>query len=265
MNRIPFVVSLIILFVAFGSCVPNASCSDKKTIIQQANGVYYSLRTQGLVDFECNVTPDWETSVQSFTADVAAREKILTMLKKTKFHVAVGPTGAALISHEFGQVPQSDEAAIGLRQIAEGLEQMISGFFKSWAPLMVNSPFHGETEQYQMQEWDNGYRFTADSEKSHAIISMNRDLVIDSIEAKTPAFEGTVHPRFVSREGRLILDGYEAEVGTGPGPHQRLSVRVQYQRIKDLLIPQKLSLSVALPQGQTNWPMTFEECSVEKK
>jgi hypothetical protein len=93
---------------------------------------------------------------------------------------------------------------------------------------------------------------------------MGRDFVIDTMEAKTPEFEGAVHPHFVPHAGGLVLAGYEANYGTGSNS-QAVSVKVEYHDIEELPIPRIVTVTMSLPQGKLNEPIAFADCRIKKK
>lgn len=242
-----------------------ARCADKKTILEQANRTYFNLKANGLAEFTCQVSPDWDAAFKNVKMDAVGRDKVLPMAKQTTFQVTVGPSGAASISHQFRQAPPSQDVADRLRIMAEGMEQMLSGFFQTWSQLMINPPLAGTDNEYQMEEKSDGYRFTANEANIEVAVEMNRDLVINSIYAKTSEFEGTVHPRFAQHQGGLVVDSYEGTYKTKSGNSQQLSVKIQYQEIESLPLPRIVTMTISLPQGLLEEPIALSDCVVKKK
>ena len=142
---------------------------------------------------------------------------------------------------------------------------MVAGFFKTWSQLMINPPLPGGDNEYQMEEVKDGYNFTADEGKVRVEVAMNRDLVIATEEVKMPDLEATLHLKFAPHEGGLVLDSYESTVKTGNGQAQQMSIKIQYQEIEGLALPQTVRVAMSLPQGQLDEPITFSNCQVKKK
>jgi hypothetical protein len=255
---------LLVFLVAAGICAPVASCADKSEVIKKANGIYYSLNNNGFMEFSCQIIPDWDVAYKNLKMDAVGRDQVLPAAKQMYFRVVVGPTGAASVSHQSDVAPSSEELAKRLRDVISGMDQMLTGFFQSWAEFMVNSPLPGSPSEYQMEENANGYRFTADGKDTHAMISMGRDFVIDVMEAKTSEFEGAIHPHFVPHAGGLVLAKYEANYATGSNS-QALSVEIEYQDIEGLPVPRTLTMTTSLPQGKLSEPISFADCRVKKK
>jgi|SRR5579872_685669 hypothetical protein len=257
--------TVLVSFVFAASFAPNVWCSDKKAVLEEVNRKYYNLRANGLTEFSCQVVPDLDTAYKDIKMDAVGRDQVLPIAKKVSFRVVVGQSGAASVSHQFSEAPPSDEIAGRLGQIANGIEQMVTGFFQTWSQLMINSPLPGANTEYQMEDLQDGYRFTADEGKTHVAVSMNHALVIDSLEAKTPDVEGTVHPRFVNGNNGLVLESYQAVYTTASSDSQELSVKVTYQEVDGLSLPQTITLTMALPQGRLQAPIVFRSCQVKKK
>jgi hypothetical protein len=264
MLRIAYVVFALFVLSLLGP-PPSALAADKKTVIQQTNRTYYNLKARGMIEFACEIQPDWDTTFTALKTDTTGRELILPIAKQMKFRVSVGPSGAASVSHQFGQAPPTEDVAQRLRQVSEGVDQMIGGFFETWSQLMINPPLPGDEGDYQMEETSDGYRFTADAAKIHAVIVVEPNFIIKETEASTPDFEGTVHPRFVPHESGLVLDSYEGSFKQTGGTEQHLSVKVQYQDVDAITLPLNVSMSMKLPQGEFSFPMTFAHCQVKKK
>ena len=255
---IPFLLLITLTF----AYAPPARCAEKNPIQDEADRAYYNLKAKGLVQFSCEVQPDFDAAYKNIPVDAVGRDQVLPIAKKTRFQVVVGPSGAASVSHQSSDAPATEEVATRVRQTIGGMEQIITGFFETWSNQMINPPLGGGIE-YQVEQLPEGYRFTADSAGVHITASMNRDFVTDLIEAKGPELDGSVAPRYTRRPDGLLLESYDATYKTG-GNSQKLSVNIQYQEIEGLLLPRIVTVSMILPQGSLNAPMTFSDCQVKK-
>src|SRR5205807_7322537 len=130
-----------------------ADKADKREIIARARQAYYSLRSRGLAEFTVSVQPNWRLVLkEQLAADPAAAEKALTMLNGIHFLVSLGPDGAVKITHREEVAPINQKAAEGFSQIFSGMEQAMSGFFDSWSPFMLTSPFPEIGGEYSLEE-----------------------------------------------------------------------------------------------------------------
>ncbi len=224
----------------------------------------YNLNAHGSIEFSCQVLPDWDAVYKDIKSDAVGRDQLLPLVKRVKFQVAVGSSGATSVSHELAQAPPTEEVAQRLRQMSGGMEQRITGFFQTWSQLMMHPPLQGTPEEYQMDETSEGYRFTADAGSIHVAITMNRDLFIQTLYAKTPELEGTVRPHFFRLQDKLVPDAYEATYKTSGG-EQNMTVKIQYQRIDGYELPRTITYALSLPKGRMEEPIMLDQCQVKKR
>lgn len=255
---------LLFLFAVAAVHIPMARCADKNEVIRKTNGAYYSLSRNGLMEFRCEVLPDWDAAYKDLKMDAVGRDQVIPAAKQTHFEVAVGPTGAILVSHQSDVAPATEEMAKRIRDVTGGIDQILTGFFQTWSQFMFNAPLPGSDSEYQMEEIGGGYRLTTEGKDVHAVITMDREFVINTMEAKTPELEGTVHPHFVSHAGGLVLAKYEGNYGTGSNS-QVMSVEIQYQDIGNLPLPRVVTLTMLLPQGKFDQPIAFSDCRIKKR
>ena len=237
---------------------------DKKEVLQQASRSLYNLKAAGLRSVSCQASLDFDAAYRDLKMDDLGRKQVLPAAKSIRFQVAVGPTGAANVSHQFAEAPTNQEIADRLQKVAGGMERIISGFFQTWSSIMINSPFADSAEQYQFAEVPDGYRLTSDVDSTHVEIILDRTYTPISIAARTSNFDGTVHPHFIKQKDELLLQSYDARYKTNGAAPQELSVKVGYQDLDGLLIPHTVEVIVPLPQGRIDAPITLSNCQVQR-
>ena len=156
--------------------------------------------------------------------------------------------------------------AEGLNQIYGGMEQMVSGFFDTWSPFMIGSPFPDAKGNYELSEqgdlWNLSYREGASTD---VVTTMTKTLVIRELQVKTPQFSSSLRPRFTdSAQGRL-LTGYEADyVGQSPNETTHLLVGIAYQTVNGFQLPQKLDLAGSYGGTPFQVQVTFSGCKASR-
>ncbi len=221
-----------------------ADRADKREIIKQARAAYYSLRGRGLDEFESSVQPNWRLVLKDqLAADPASAEKALTMLNGIHFLVSLGRDGAVKITHREDVAPVNEQAAEGFKQIFSGMEQAMSGFFDSWSPFMLTSPFPEVAGDYTLEELNNQYHLSYKDGPAAIATAMSKDLVISEIKVDSPEFKSVLKPQFTKSAQGLLLSGYEATYqGAGGGASVILNVRIENQPVNGMQLPQKLNL-----------------------
>src|SRR5712672_2564164 len=87
------------LFIALSASVVAAQPVDKKEILKQARQSYYSLKDQGLVEFQCAIVPNWRLLLTEQKLASDAVDRAVLLLDKVHFSVSVSASGEAKVAH----------------------------------------------------------------------------------------------------------------------------------------------------------------------
>ena len=90
--------------------------ADRKEIIRKARESYYSLKAEGLIEFQCQVLPDWDAIYKDQPLDPLVRDQLLPVLKETYFQVVFTPGAAPTVSPHSELTPPNKDVADRLRE-----------------------------------------------------------------------------------------------------------------------------------------------------
>jgi hypothetical protein len=245
-----------------------ADRGDKKEIVKQARQEYYSLRNRGLIAFTSSVQPNWRLVLKDqLAANPEQAENALTMLNGIHFLLALGPDGGVNVTHRADIAPSNEKVAEGFNQIFGGMEQTLSGFFDSWSPFMLTSPFPDAAGDYRLEELDNQYRLSYKEGSAAIATSMSKkDLVISEIAVESPEFKSVIKPQFTKSEQGLLLSGYQANYqGAGGGATVQLNVQIENQPVSGLQLPRKLNLSGSYQGSPFEMELVFSDYQLKKQ
>ena len=246
----------------FSALVPLAHGIDKKDIVRQARQSYYSLNSEGLMGFRCEVLVDWDSTFKTLKTDAVGREQLLPILKKTQFDLLVGENGASTVSHRSDMAPANEEIAERLRRVTSGIEQILTGFMHTWSGFMMKSPVPESESEYQVQDLgEHGYRLALKQGTADVAISMTRDYAIEAMQVTTPEFEGTVRPRFSRKKNGFVLIGYDAVYKAASGSPQQVSVKVEYKDVEGFNLPSTVAATV----NSVETLLTFGDYHLKKR
>ena len=126
--------------ILFLFSVSAASAVDDKEVIKQARGAYYGLASHHFVSFNCNVMPNWEALLQEQRkANPANVDRAIKKLSGIRFTVSLQTSGSAVITHT-SVAATNDKEAADLKQVYDGMQQMVTGFFDTWTVFMRTPP-----------------------------------------------------------------------------------------------------------------------------
>jgi hypothetical protein len=243
-----------------------AGAADKKEVVKQARSAYYSLQSQGLVEFQCNMAPDWEALLQGARqADPGRAEQAIATLKQLQFTVSLGRSGSAKITHTT-VTAANDQMAQGLNQIYTGMEQMVTGFFQTWSPFMLGSPLPEAEGDFQMEEKAGQWNLTYKDGTANVVTTMGKNFAIQELKVITDEFTSTIQPGFTSTPKGFLLTGYQADYhGKSPSDTTQLKVGIAYQDVNGLQLPKKLDLSGSYGGSPFQMEITFSGCQATKQ
>jgi hypothetical protein len=256
------VVSLVLLLA---TAVVAQSTEDRQ-MLAQARQAYYSLRTQGVSSFQCEIVPDWNLLLQDQRqADPAAADAAIKILNQLHFILHFGAGGKSSITHNelSGQTPEMNKA---LAQIYGGMEQMTSGFFDTWSLFMFNDPFPAVDNQFQLTPVGQLYTLHYLEGTADIVTVMSKDFAISQLAVASPTFHSTMHPIFSKSGSGFLLSGYDADYDSGkPEELTHLNVLLDYQLASGVQMLQKLDLRGSYGGGKFAVVLSFQGCQVTRK
>ena len=232
-------------------------------IVQQALKGYYSLRAHGFQELHCQVSMDWDSMYAGLETDADGRE-LLPILKKVQYQVVVGPTGASNVSHLSDSALSGDEMATRFRQSIDGFDQVLTGFFRTWAQFAIEPLLPKVGSDYEMEDLGARYRMTQGDPSGKVTLEMNHDLVLDHMGISTEKVNGSVDPIYTPSKNGLMLTGYKADLETN-GETQHLVVEITNQAVDGFQVPQVVSARVRTPTGIITIPLTFANCHAKAR
>ena len=258
------IISVWLLFLSAATAC--AADKDRKDVIKRARDAYYSLKSNGLVEFHCDLSPDWQALLEDTRkTDAAAADRAIQTLKQLRFTVSLGTSGSAKVTHTT-ITPINDEMAKGLNQIYGGMEQMVSGFFDTWSPFMITSPFPEPDGEYELEERPGQWNLSYKDGSANVATAIGKDLAIRELKVTTTEFNSTIQPRFSGSPRGFLLTGYQAEYyGKSPGQTTKLRVDILYQEVNGLQLPRKLSLGGSYGAVPFQVEVTFSGCQATKQ
>jgi hypothetical protein len=254
-------------FVLGASPLHGADTSDKKEVMQRARAAYYSLRDRGLAEFQAGIKPTWEVVLKDqMRTDPASAQKGLNLLNTLHFVMSLDAAGKVKLDHSVDTPPPNERVAAGFNQIYEGMDKALTGFFDSWAPFMLTSPFPAVESEYQLEALGTEYRLSYKDGSADVVTLMNKDFTITSIKVVSPEFSSVLKPLFTRNQKGLVLSGYSADYRptSGKGVVQ-LNVQVEYQEVNGLQLPRKLSLDSVYDGEPTQMELVFSDYKVKTR
>jgi hypothetical protein len=260
------ICSLLACCVVLASLSAAQAVANKQSVLSQARQSYYNLRNEGLVAFQCSVTPNWELLLQDERKqNPEAADAAIKVLSQLRFTASLAADDSVKLTHN--DLPgQSDQMMAALKQIYGGMEQMTSGFFDTWKLFMLNSPFPEVSSEYQLEAAGPQYRLSYRENLADVVTTMDKDFAINNLKVTTAEFDSAIQPRFTSSPRGFVLSSYDASYNSQkPEEATQLKVLMAYQEVSGMQMLQKLNLSGTYGGTPFAVELTFSDCQVTKK
>jgi hypothetical protein len=262
---------LILIFPACGAIVltlaslSSARQLDKSETLKKARQSYYSLKDEGLTEFQCTMAPNWAFLLEEQRkADPTGIDAAIQKLQALHFDLSLGLDGNAKVTHN--QVAaENEQVASGLKQVYSGMEQMASGFFQTWSAYTISPALPDLTTTFHLEEVGPDYRISYKDGPADVTTTMGPDYAISVMRVKTAGFDSTIKPQFKKIPRGLLLSSYQAIYrGATPAEATDLDVTIDYQEINGLQFPQEISLVGSYGVTTFKVKVNFTSCQATK-
>jgi len=259
-------LSLLLYICALSGLSSAQVVANKQQIISQARHGYYDLTKEGLTDFQCSVTPNWDALLaEERKKDAAGADAAVKILSQIHFTAKFGQDGKVQLTHN-SVSPDNTQMADAFKQIFTGVEQMTSGFFDTWKLFVLSPPFPPVDSEYQLEARGPQYRLSYKEGDTDVVTTMSRDFAITDMKVTTPEFDSTIQPKFTKTPKGFLFSAYDATYQSkNPGHATQLKVLIDYQEVDGLQIIQKLNLSGSYGGTPFAAELAFSDCKVTKK
>ena len=261
-----FKIWLVLLLIC-GLLAPPGSSADKQEIIRQAKRAYYNLPSQGLIEMQSAVVPNWSAILkEELKTDIPPDHPALKILNGIHFWVSLDQKGAAKLTHQNDNT-STDRASIeGMNQTISGVEQVLSGFSQTVAPYLFTSPFPETDSAYELQEQGDQYRLSYKEGQFDILTIMKKDYAIVELKVSGPEFNASVKPQLTSTPKGFLVTGYQASYQSASGTESyQLSVQIDYKEVEGFQVPGKLGVDATVNGATHKMELQFTDCQIKKK
>ena len=151
----------------------------------------------------------------------------------------------------------------GLRQVYDGANQMLSGFFDTWKSFVTTSPFPGSGVKYQIDRNGEFYIVSYKDGSADVTLTMDPNYVLTDVRVVTSEFNSDIEPKYSATSNGLLLASYHAVYQTGkPEEATNLDVAIGYQDVGGFDLPGTLNLSGSYGGAPFSLSSSFSDCQV---
>lgn len=243
---------------------PKAQTADQR-IVRQGREAYYSLRADGLDEFQATIKPNWALVLKDqLKADPASGQAAVKLLNGLHFSMLLDKDGKVTVTHHTDTEPANEQQRQGFAQIYSGMDQAINGFFTTWELFMLTSPFPAADSNYTLEDLGTQYRLSYKDGAADVVTMMDKNLIITDIKVNSADFISSVRPQFVHTAKGFVLTGYDADYKPTSGSGVvKLAIKIDHQPVSGLQLPVSLVLDSVMDGAPTHMELAFSEHQVK--
>lgn len=262
-QKILLAVFLAILFVTVPrTLAAGAHQTDKQAVIGQAKRSYYSLRSLGLAEFQAKLQPNWPVAVKG----IESNPKTMKLLNGLKFSMTLGQDDKVKVDHEATVAATSPSVEAGFKQIFEGIDQFVIGFFDTWKLFMLNSPFPEVSSEYKLEDRGNEYLVTYKEGSADISTRMTKEFGITEISVSSSEFKSTIKPRLTKTDKGYVMTGFQGTyLPTSGAGKAEIDAQITYQEVNGLQLPLKLHANSSYDGSSNETEISFSDYKVRSR
>ena len=241
--------------------------TDKREILRAAQQSYYNLPSQGFIEFQCSVIPDWMAILkEELKSEVPPDHPGLKVLNKIHFWLSWDQKGSPKLTHQSDYIPTDQKSMADLNQTISGMEETLTGFSHTISPFLFTSPFPKIDADYELNEKEDRYQLSYREGGFDVEITMRRDFGIVLMKVAGPAFTGTMKPQLTKTDLGFLVTSYEGTYQpTSESSATRLSAQIDYKIVEGFQLPSKLRVDTAASGSVHKIEFQFADYQVKKR
>jgi hypothetical protein len=255
------------MLLVFGLLAPPGSGADKQEIIRQAKRAYYNLPSQGLIEMQSAVVPNWSAMLkEELKTDIPPDHPAFKILNGLHFWLSLDQKGSAKLSHQTDNTPTDQTSIENMNQTISGVEQVLSGFSQTVAPYLFTSPFPEIESAYELQEQGDQYRLSYKEGQFDILTIMKKDFAIVELKVSGPEFIASVKPELKGTPKGFLVTGYQATYQASSGTESyQLSVQIDYKEVEGFQVPNKLGVDATVNGAAHKMELQFTDYQIKKQ
>ena len=240
-------VKYLFLFIIASLCSTTTIAQDKaaRDRLFTAHGQYYTPTANGLKSFQCEATIDWKAMLSRFGGtEIPADNPLLKYLQTVHLTVVDELKGTGSIEwSETGVPPEGKEQ--GVKQMRDGLQTMMGGFFQSWNAYMSGAMVPFPDDSTEVTTAEAGIHLHATSDNMNVDEDFDKIMLLTQAVVVTPELKVVAVPIYVRTDDGLIISAVTSQLHQPPSaPPVEVTFRVEYAKVGAFQIPSHIVYDV---------------------
>jgi hypothetical protein len=232
-------VMRLLLFVITCFCSTSMLAQDKAASdrLFAAHAQYYTPTANGLKSFHCEATIDWKALLTRFSgAEILEDNPMLKYLQTVHLSVVDQLKGKGSMEwSDTGVPPEGKEERV--KQMRDGLQIMMSGFFQSWNAYMNGSMVPFPDRSVEVTTTEAGIHLHGTSTNTKFDEDFDKDMLLIQVLVDTPEMKVVAVPTYVRTDDGLVVSAVASQVNQPPSaPPTEVTFHMEYAKVDSFQI-----------------------------
>jgi hypothetical protein len=203
-----------------------------------AHAQYYTPSASGLKSFRCEATIDWKAMLTRFSGtEIPEDNPMLKYLQTVHLSVVDQLKGKGSLEwSDTGVPPNGKEAAA--KQMRDGLQTMVGGFFQSWNGYMNGSMVPLPDDSVEVTTAGAGIHLHAAPGNVNFDEDFDKDMLLTQAVVDSPQMKVVAIPTYLRTEDGLVVSAVSSRVNQPPSAAPMdVTFRVEYAKVGSFHVP----------------------------
>jgi hypothetical protein len=203
-----------------------------------AHAQYYTPTASGLKSFRCEAAIDWKTMLRRLSGkDIPEDNPVLKYLQTVHLSVVDELKGKGSLEWNDTAVPPAGKEAVA-KQMHDGLQTMIGGFFQSWNGYMNGSMVPLPDDSVEVTTAGAGIHLHATPGSTNFDEDFDKDMLLTQAVVDNPQMKVVATPTYMRTEDGLVISAVSSRVNQPPSAASvDVTFRVEYEKVGSFQIP----------------------------
>ena len=203
-----------------------------------AHAQYYTPTASGLKSFRCEAAIDWRTMLTRLSGtEIREDNPVLKYLQTVHLSVVDQLNGKGSLEWSDTAVPPAGKEAV-VKQMREGLQTMVGGFFQSWNGYMNGSMVPLPDNSVEVTTAGAGIHLHATPGTTNFDEDFDKDTLLTQAVVDNPQMRVVAIPTYERTEDGLVISAVSSRVNQPPSAAPMdVTFRVKYAKVDSFQIP----------------------------
>ncbi|MGA8088302.1 MAG: hypothetical protein WCA10_13415 [Terracidiphilus sp.] len=236
---------LLLGFLCLACTALLAQNKDPRARLAAAHALYYTPTASGLKSFHCDAAIDWKSMLTRLSGvDIPDDNPALKFLQTVHLSVDDELKGNGSLGWTSeSEAPQDKAAAI--KQIRDGLQTSVSGFFQTWNVYMNGSMVPIPDSTITVTNAGDGVHLSGTSDGSSFDEDFDKNMLLTEVRVVNPNMKVLATPTYASTPDGLLVSAVASQVSQpSTAPPAEAIFRIDYVKVESFQIPSRVVFDI---------------------